>query len=93
MASEVSVSTTSIQGGIQCCKVSIQELENSIKKLIQSYQMAGSRGWQDQKYVALGRIVEDCCMAMKTPTGELQDCIVKLEELLKIVTEYENSSL
>ena len=93
MASEVSVSTDAIQGGIQCCKVSIQEMENSIKKLINSYRMAGSQGWQDQKYVALGNIVEDCCMAMKTPTGELQDCIVKLEELLRIVTEYENNSL
>ena len=93
MASEVSVSTDAIQGGIQCCKVSIQEMESSIKKLINSYRMAGSQGWQDQKYVALGNIVEDCCMAMKTPTGELQDCIVKLEELLRIVTEYENNSL
>ena len=93
MASEVSVSTDAIQGGIQCCKVSIQEMESSIKKLINSYRMAGSQGWQDQKYVALGNIVEDCCMAMKTPTGELQECIVKLEELLRIVTEYENNSL
>lgn len=93
MAGEVAVNRPAVQGGIRCCKVSIQELENSIRKLIHSYQAAGSQGWRDQKYTELGNIVQECCTAMKQPTGELQECMRKLEELLKIIEKYEETNL
>lgn len=93
MASGVSVESTAIQGGIGCCKTSIHELEDASRSLQRSYQQAGSGGWKDQKYAALGGIVEECCSALTKPIGELQECMKKLEELLKAVNEYESTSL
>ena len=65
MASGVSVESAAIQGGIGCCKTSIHELESASRSLQRSYQQAGSGGWKDQKYAALGGIVEECCSSMK----------------------------
>ena len=64
MASGVSVESAAIQGGIGCCKTSIHELESASRSLQRSYQQAGSGGWKDQKYAALGGIVEECCSAL-----------------------------
>ena len=58
MASGVSVESAAIQGGIGCCKTSIHELESASRSLQRAYQQAGSGGWKDQKYAALGGIVE-----------------------------------
>ena len=93
MASGVSVERTVIQGGIGCCKTAIHELEDASRSLQRSYQQAGSGGWRDQKYAALGGIVEECCSALTRPVSELQQCMVKLDELLKAVTEYESTGL
>ena len=93
MASGVSVESAAVQGGIGCCKTSIQELETASKNLKSSYQQAGSGGWKDQKYAALGGIVEECCSALTKPIGELQQCMGKLQELLKAIIEYESTSL
>ena len=93
MASGVSVERTAIQGGIGCCKTAIHELEDASRSLQRSYQQAGSGGWRDQKYAALGGIVEECCSALTRPVSELQQCMVKLDELLKAVTEYESTGL
>ncbi|HIS27172.1 MAG TPA: hypothetical protein IAA57_09835 [Candidatus Pullilachnospira intestinigallinarum] len=93
MAKGVSVESSAVEGGIRCCQTSIQELQMAAKKLINGYQMAGSGGWSDQKYRELGRIVQDCCQAMGTPAKELQDCLMKLEELLKAVRRYESTDL
>ena len=49
--------------------------------------------WQDQKYMELGRIVGDCCQAMEVPEKELKDCLLKLEELLRIIRRYESTGL
>ena len=86
MASGVSVESAAIQGGISCCKTSIHELESASKSLQRSYQ-------QDQKYAALGGIVEECCSALTKPITELQECMGKLSDLLQAVGEYEQVNL
>jgi len=93
MANGVSVEKTAIQGGIGCCKLSIRELETASKTLQRNYQQAGSGGWKDQKYAQLGSIVQECCTALTKPIGELQECMRKLDDLLKAVGEYENVNL
>lgn len=93
MASGVSVERAAIQGGIGCCKTSIHELESASRNLQRSYQQAGSGGWRDQKYTALGGIVEECCSALTKPISELQECMGKLEALLQAVGEYEEVNL
>ncbi|MDO4343804.1 MAG: hypothetical protein Q4C50_03270 [Eubacteriales bacterium] len=93
MAGNISVDSRAVESGIRCCKTSIQELENAVKKLVRNYQRAGANGWRDQKYVALGSMVQECGKAMMRPTGELQECLEKLEELLKAVRKYEEANL
>lgn len=93
MAREVSVEAAAVQGGIGCCKTSIRRLEAASKSLLRCYQQAGANGWRDQKYAALGAIVGDCCAALTRPTGELESCMHKLEELLKAVRAYEGTDL
>lgn len=89
MASGVSVEKAAVQGGIGCCKVAIHELETAARNLQRNYQRAGSGGWRDQKYVDLGGIVEECSSALLRPVAELQDCMIRLEELLKAISDYE----
>lgn len=93
MAKRVSVERASVQGGIACCKTSIRELEEAARNLRRRYQEAGSGGWKDQKYTALGTIVSDCCGALTKPVGELQECMRKLEELLRAINAYEQIGL
>lgn len=90
MAGNVSVEVASIRKGIACCTQSIQKLDDAAKKLNNSYQQAGSEGWKDQKYAAVGGIVGGCTSALKKPIEELASCKAKLNELLKAVSEYEN---
>ena len=93
MANGVSVERAAIQGGIGCCKTSIHELQSASSSLKRSYQQAGSGGWKDQKYAALGGIVEECCSALTKPISELEDCIQNLQKLLEAVGEYESTNL
>lgn len=93
MASGVSVEQAAIRGGIGCCQTSIRELESAARELRQSYQQAGRGGWRDQKYAALGGIVDECCGALTRPLGELEDCMKKLNDLLRAVAEYEQVNL
>lgn len=93
MAGGVSVERSAIQGGIGCCKTSIHELESASSSLKKAYQQAGSGGWKDQKYAALGGIVEECCSALTRPISELQECMGKLNNLLQAVGEYEQVNL
>lgn len=93
MAGSVSVESAAIQGGINCCNTSINELDSASRALQRSYQAAGSGGWKDQKYTQLGSIVSDCCNALTKPISELQECMRKLDELLKAVSDYENVNL
>lgn len=93
MAGKVSVDSNAIAGGMKCCKVSLQEMELVTKKLIKSYEMAGASGWHDQKYTALGDIVDECCKAVKRPMEELEECMRKLQALQKAVEEYEETGI
>jgi hypothetical protein len=93
MASGVSVESTAIQGGMSCCQTSITELGSASRNLQQSYQQAGSGGWRDAKYAALGGIVSDCCSALTKPISELEECMRKLSDLLKAVQQYEEVNL
>lgn len=93
MANNVSVSSAAIKSGIRCCQTSILELNRASKYLIQNYQKVGAGGWRDEKYRALGMIVQECNQAMEAPGKELQVCLEKLEELLKKVQKYEETNL
>ncbi|MCD8361690.1 MAG: hypothetical protein LUC98_01805 [Lachnospiraceae bacterium] len=93
MAGGVSVERAAIQGGMNCCKASIHELETAARSLRQNYQRAGANGWKDQKYTALGGIVNECCTALIKPVDELQDCLVKLNDLMAAVVAYESTSI
>lgn len=93
MAGGVSVEHAALQAGIGCCKVSIHELEQAARSLTTGYQQAGSGGWKDQKYAALGGIVEECCSALRQPISELEACMQSLENLLAAVDEYESTSI
>jgi len=90
MAGGVSVTQEAVKGGISCCNTSIQELGSASKKLTRDYQTAGSGGWSDEKYRALGDIVNDCCTALNKPIKDLEDCKQKLDELLKAIQAYES---
>ncbi len=89
----VSVESAAVQGGIKCCQTSINELQSASSSLKRSYEQAGSGGWSDQKYAALGGIVNDCCSALTKPINDLQQCITKLQKLLQAVGEYESTNL
>lgn len=93
MASGVSVGINAIQGGIECCKTAIHELECASATLRQRYHSAGSGGWNDKSYMALGAVVNDCCNALGKPIVELQTCLTKLHILYSSLEEYEMVSL
>lgn len=93
MANEVSVESAAVQGGIGCCRTAIHALESASRGLEGGYRQAGAAGWRDQKYAALGSIVGECCAALTRPVGELEECLKKLEELLRAVREYEQTDL
>ncbi len=93
MASGVSVESDAIKCGIACCQTSIHELESASRGLYRSYEQANSEGWNDQKYAALGGIVEKCCSALTEPISELRDCMGKLDDLLAAVGDYEKVNL
>ena len=59
--------------------------------MVQKYDSLGS-GWNDEKYRELGQIVHNCSNALKQPISELQRCEVFLQQLLKIISEYESIS-
>lgn len=92
MASDVSVERAAISGGIGCCKTSIHELQSAASSLKSDYGKAG-QGWKDQKYAALGGIVDECCSALTNPISELQECIGTLQDLLNSITDYESVNL
>ena len=93
MASGVSVKSEAIKSGIGCCKTAIHELQTASRELYSGYQQAGSGGWKDQKYAALGGIVDECCSNLKNPIDDLQECIKNLNDLLQAVREYEQTNL
>ncbi len=93
MPSGVSVEKSAVNGGISCCKTSMQELTSSAHSLRSDYQNAGAGGWNDKQYTALGVIVQECCDALTKPISQLQECQKKLEQLLAAIMEYEGITL
>ena len=91
--SNVSVDSRSVRGGINCCKMSVEKLRTSVQVLQQKYQAAGSGGWQDTKYRELGGIVNECSKAMGEPLKGLDECMLKLRQLLAAVEKYEKMNL
>ena len=93
MASGVSVQSAAVKGGIGCCKTAIHELQTASSGLQKAYKQAGANGWKDAKYAALGGIVEECCGALEKPVDELQQCMARLNKLLKAIGGYEDVNL
>ncbi|MDD3219579.1 MAG: hypothetical protein PHC41_11365 [Lachnospiraceae bacterium] len=93
MAGSVSVESMAVKSGIGVCKTCVHELQTASKTLKRSYQNAGSEGWNDQKYIRLGGIVEECASALEGPIGELQNCQSTLGKLLDAIQEYEENNL
>lgn len=89
---EVSVEKSGVIGAIALCRQSIQQFDQASKLLLSKYQMAGS-SWRDVKYQQLGGIVNDCTTALNRPVKELEECIIKLNEILKVIESYENVGL
>lgn len=85
----VSVEKAALLGAISLCNESINNFQKTSSVLSKKYQSAGS-DWRDNKYTQLGTIVNECNTALNQPVKQLQECITKLNELLKAVDEYEN---
>lgn len=89
---EVLVEKSAVQGAIALCDRSIQEYQQASKFLSSRYIQAGSF-WKDDKYEQLGVVVGDCTKALENPIEELEDCKIKLMELLKAIETYESSNI
>jgi len=92
LLASVSVGMNAINFAQKVCMEAIQDLNSSSKKLEDRYRDAG-REWKDKKYEQLGGIVNDCNRALKSPIDELFDCVSKLNEIEKVLLEYENTNL
>ena len=88
----VSVELAAVAGAISLCNQSIQAFNKASADLKRKYQSAGS-SWKDSKYQQLGGIVNDCTTALNKPIQELEDCVKKLTELQKAISEYEQTSI
>ncbi len=93
MASNVSVDSKAIKGGMMITKMSMEKLTNLSRRILQNYQDIGSGGWNDQKYKDLGVLVGQSVDALRKPMAELAECEEKLRLLLKEVEEYENTRI
>ena len=89
---KVSVEKDVIRKSIELCNRSIQQYTQSSLTLERKYQEAGST-WRDMKYKQLGGVVHECTTALKTPIKELEECVVKLNELLKAIERYESENM
>lgn len=88
----VSVEKDVVRKSIVLCNKSIQQYKQSAQALERKYQEAGC-SWHDVKYKQLGGVVQECTTALKTPVKELEECVRKLNELLKAMEKYENENI
>ena len=93
MVKNVSVDEKAIAGGKECCKISIELQNFTIKHLKEQYQRAGSNGWNDSKYKALGELIMECCNSMASSVKELEDCVNKLDKLARAIDKYESVNI
>ena len=66
----------------------IQDLGYIRAKLKKSFNEAGN-GWSDEKYKQLYEIADDCLVKLLEPIDELFECTKKLQEIGKVIIEYE----
>jgi hypothetical protein len=64
-------------------------LSVSIRGMQSKYRNAGN-DWNDSKYQQLGDIVNECNSSIKKTLYELNGCLAALNEIEKIVMEYES---
>lgn len=88
----VSVEKSAVVKSIALCNRTIQHYKQTAAYMEKQYREAGN-GWHDAKYAQLGAVVNDCTTALKSPVAELEDCLRKLNELLKAIERYESENL
>jgi len=74
------------------CNEGIQDLNRTATMLQQDYLKAGER-WKDKKYEQLGAIVHECSTALRRPIEDLVDCLNKLKEIEKALSDYDSANL
>ncbi|MBQ6980314.1 MAG: hypothetical protein IJQ07_06685 [Clostridia bacterium] len=86
--SEVEVNSESISKLIKLCIASQSELEKTTTNLQKQYKELGST-WKDKKYKDFGDIIDKCCNVLKQPLIELKQCETFLQQLFRIISEYD----
>ena len=88
----VSVEKDVVRKSIILCNRSINEYKKAARSLVEDYRVAGG-SWSDAKYRQLGGLVAECTNSMKIPVTELEECVKKLNELLKAIEKYESENI
>lgn len=86
---EISVKSNIVSKAIKQCRIIQTCLKCEATKMLRQYENLGC-DWNDEKYRDLGQIVHKCSNALNQPLSELQRCEVFLNQLYKIISEYEN---
>jgi len=87
-----SVELAIVKNAQEVCNEGIQDLNRTAAKLQQHYLQAGDR-WKDKKYEQLGGIVHECSSALRKPIQDLVDCLGKLKEIEKALSDYDSANL
>lgn len=88
----VSVEKSAVVKSIALCNHTIQQYKQTAAYMEKQYREAGTN-WRDAKYAQLGVVVNDCTTALKAPVAELEECLRKLNEILKAIERYESENL
>lgn len=89
---KVSVERAVLVQSIALCNRSIQQYKQTSHSLEMKYREAGGN-WHDEKYRQLGGVVNECITALNAPQKEMEECLDKLNELLKAIESYERENL
>jgi len=90
--SGINTNSDLILGSINLCADIIEMLSISRTKIQRKYKNAGN-AWNDSKYRQLGDIINDCDSSIRNTLHELNRCFAALNEIEKIVMEYESVNL
>ncbi|MCL2399797.1 MAG: hypothetical protein FWC91_08665 [Defluviitaleaceae bacterium] len=86
----VDVSSEIIANAQRACLNAIGVLEKSIERIRQS---VADCGWKDEKFNQLHNVAQGCAIELNNPIKDLNDGVKKLDEIYKVLNEYENTSL
>ena len=92
MAGRASVEQQAVVAARQVCEQIAREFADTSASLQSKYHAAGTN-WSDEKYAALGGIVDDCSGSLTSAKNELEVCIGKLTQIERVIGEYENTRL